>query len=67
MTYYVGQPVLSAMSPDDTYTQEVGPNQGKPVVRGIVTEAYDWGSAMVWWENCDCPMYCTKGDLKDAG
>jgi hypothetical protein len=66
MTYYVGQPVLSTMSPDDTYTQEYGPNQGEPVVRGIVTQVYESGRADVWWENCDRPMYCHDKDFKSA-
>ena len=66
MEYYVGQPVLSAMSLDDTYVQEKGPDQGKPVVRGIVTKAHKWGSVTVWWENCDRPMYCLDKDFKIA-
>jgi hypothetical protein len=67
MTYYVGQPVLSAMSDDNTYVQETGPNQGEPVVRGIVTELTQGFGMNVWWENCDRPMYCLDEDLKDAG
>jgi hypothetical protein len=67
MTYYVGQPVLSAMSDEDTYTQEVGPNVGEPVVRGIVTQAYEWGLAEVWWEYVEQPVFCLEGDLKVAG
>ena len=66
MTYYVGQPVLSAMSDEDTYTQEDGPDQGKPVVRGIVTRVYGYGQIDVWWENCDRPMYCLNRDFKSA-
>lgn len=66
MEYYVGQPVLSAMPDDDTYVQEFGPNQGKPVVRGIVTEIFTLRGLSVWWENCDRPMYCGDEDLKNA-
>jgi len=73
MTYYVGQPVLSAMSDDNTYVQETGPNQGEPVVRGIVTKVYEGDSFKVWWEGCDHPLYCIEGDVmpvwecEDAG
>lgn len=67
MEYYVGQPVLSAMSEDNTYVQELGPNQGKPVVRGIVTEILTRTGMDVWWENCNHPRYCRVEDLKDAG
>ena len=66
MEYYVGQPVLSTMTDDNTYVQEFGPDQSKPVVRGIVTEVHKWGSLHVWWENCDRPIYCRSGDLKYA-
>ena len=66
MEYYVGQPVFSAMPPEDTYTQEDGPNHGKPVVRGIVTQVCKSGGAEVWWENCDRPLHCHDRELKDA-
>lgn len=66
MGYYVGQPVLSAMSEGNTYVQEFGPKQGEPVVRGIIANIHQGTGVSVWWENCDRPMYCTEGDFKIA-
>lgn len=65
MTYYVGQPVLSTMTPDNTYTQEDGPDVGKPVVRGIVTKVYEDGVYLdVRWENTARDYYTLKTEVR---
>ena len=64
MTYYIGQPVLSVMDPGDAYEQEKGPDAGKPVVRGIVTEVWQWDGVSVWWENCGVDRYCRASEVK---
>ena len=66
MTYYVAQVVYSAMSEGNTYVQVSGPDQGKPVVRGIVTAVHEEDFVVnVWWEGCDYSLYCTAADVSD--
>ena len=61
MTYEIGQPVVWAGRESDAYTQEFGPDQGKPVVYGIVT---DDRILHVWWEYCSDAYSCKKNEVK---
>ena len=60
--YYVGQPVTWAKRDSYGYTQEFGPNLGKPVVHGILTD--DGENLHVWWEYCSEAYSCTEDQIK---
>ena len=60
--YYVGQPVTWVKRDSYGYTQEFGPNEGKPVVHGILTD--DGENLHVWWEYCSEAYSCIEDQIK---